>query len=201
MTSTSYVLRVRQKHRTRETVTDRVCFGRDSERDLCLTSVSVTFVLYVCTSMVCVCDIIYNLCVIDLAPAQTSDSIIPIHTHIERHTIILHHEMTVRDHEPPTHLKFIVFSSQCLSAGFHFSLFVFSLSFCHTPAFRLLCVCVNDWERCFAPQSRCKRPSASLLLEFTDPRPAENAWVSGCVLVCYRVYTSGEMNEERHERR
>lgn len=46
-------------------------------------------------------------------------------------------------------------------------------------------------------QSRCKRPSASLLHEFTDSWPAEK-----CLCVCDRVNTganSGEMDEQRDE--
>ena len=68
-------------------------FCRDSERDLCLTSVSVTFILHVCPSRclvcvcVCVCVSFITSVLLTLLPHQT-----PSHAHTQTHTIILHHE-------------------------------------------------------------------------------------------------------------
>lgn len=151
-------------------------------RDLCLTSVSATLVkytVYVPIHVFDVCDVIYNLCVIDLHPAKTSDSII----HTQAHS--LHHN---RDNGLPTELKFILF----LSASY--LLHVFALFLC-VLIYKYMSLYVMCMLACC--QSRCKRPSASLLHEFTDSRPAEK-----CLCVCDRVNTganSGEMDEQRDE--
>lgn len=163
---------------------DGICFRRNGVWDLCLTLVTATlgkYTVYVPIHGFDVCDVIYNLCVIDLHPVKTSDSIIHTHAHS------LHHNC---DHGLPTELKFIMF----LSVSYLLHVFA---------SLHYLCVCLHRsiWAYIMRMlpccQSRCKRPSASLLHEFTDSRPAEK-----CLCVCDRVNTganSGEMDEQRDE--
>lgn len=162
-----------------------ICFRRNGVRDLCLTSGSATlgkYTVYVPIYVFDVCDVIYNLCVSDLHPAKTSYSIIHTHAHS------LHHK---RDHGLPTELKFIIFFISLLPAP---CLCQFTLFLC-VLIYKYMSLYVMCMLACC--QSRCKRPSASLLHEFTDSRPAEK-----CLCVCDRVNTganSGEMDEQSDE--
>lgn len=136
---------------------------------------------YMCLSMGLMCVMSFITCVIDLHPAKTSDSIIHTHAHS------LHHNC---DYGLPTELKFIIF----LSVSYRLHVFA-SLHYLSVCLHRSIWAYIMCMLACC--QSRCRRPSASLLHEFTDSRPAEK-----CLCVCDRVNTganSGEMDEQSDE--
>lgn len=180
-----YLESEKKKHQKKEIESDRQSvFWRDSVRDLCLTSVSVTFVLYVCVILFITSVLLtlhtrthYHSPSWDQCVRSWATNTLDGYTHIHTHTI--------------------------------YSIF-FTVSFCWFPFFILqrsfiilshssLLLCVSVCPVRAGARDRLRLFCMNSLI----PDLLRNA----CVCVCgyYRVNTgasSGEwMNEERDERR
>lgn len=131
--------------------------SRDEKRNETEELESWHFTLARITLFLCVCArwCVWSVRLTLLHLARLHHSHTHTHTHpITDHVVIPHHESSVPE---------IIDQFYC----WNFQVSVCSL---HVGCARCMhvCMCV-----CECGQSRCKRPSVSLLHEFTDPKPAE----------------------------